>query len=99
MEEKIKELENELLNKTMTLLEMDNICQKIIETQESIYEYLNDSLEQHSFGYITGYSDELGEEAIIIDFEILDNNYEEKLQNDDEYKFNMLIKINTIYKN
>ena len=95
----MKELEKELLNKTMSLLEMDNKCQNIIGTQESIYEYLTDSLEQHSFGYITGYSDELGQEAIIIDFEILDSDYEEKLQNEEDYKFDMLVKINMIFKN
>lgn len=93
MEEILKELKEELLNKEMALLELDNVAETIIGTNESLYDYLNDVLEQKSFGYIYDYEND---NNFIIEFNILDDDYEEKLE-DKDYKFYMKIKITNIW--
>lgn len=89
----LKELKNELLNKVMSLLELDNKVQGILGTTESLYDYLNDVIEQKACSY---YIDSEFE-GIIIEFEILDSDFETKLAENDDYKFDMLVKVNYIF--
>lgn len=50
MDKIIKELKNNLLNKTMSLLEMDNKVEKIAETETSLFDY-TECLKYNSCGY------------------------------------------------
>lgn len=93
----LKEIKKELKGKEITLLELDNNMQMLLETEESIYNYLSESLEQHSFAYIIGFENE-EEQAICVDFEIKDSEYEKKLEKDEDYKFDMIIKVNNIFE-
>lgn len=69
MENIIKELKEELLNKELTLVEMDNIAESITGSTTSIFEAINDCLEQKSVGY---YIRE--DKNIIVEFEIIEEN-------------------------
>ena len=93
----LEEIKKELEGKEMTLLELDNKMQMLLETEESIYNYLSESLEQHSFAYITGFENE-EVQSLCVDFAIKDENYEEKIENDEDYKFNMIIKVDNIFE-
>ena len=93
----LKEIKKELEGKETTLLELDNNMEMLLETEESIYNYLSESLEQHSFAYITGFENE-EVQVICVDFEIKDSDYEKKLEKDEDYKFDMLIKVNNIFE-
>ena len=93
----LEEIKKELEGKEMTLLELDNKMQMLLETEESIYNYLSESLEQHSFAYITGFENE-EEQAICVNFEIKDSDYDKKLEKDEDYKFDMIIKVNNIFE-
>ena len=69
MEEMIKELKEELLNKEMTLVEMDNTAQGITNCTEWIFDYLEDCLAQNSVAY---YITE--DKNIIVEFEVVKEN-------------------------
>jgi hypothetical protein len=69
MEEMIKELKEELLNKKMTLVEMDNTAQGITNCTEGIFDYLEDCLAQNSVAY---YITE--DKNIIVEFEVVKEN-------------------------
>ncbi len=69
MEEMIKELKEELLNKEMTLVEMDNTAQGITNCTEGIFDYLEDCLAQNSVAY---YITE--DKNIIVEFEVVKEN-------------------------
>lgn len=100
MEEILKELKEELLNKKMSLLDLDNKVEEIVGTTESLYDfYLDDILEQKAVGYIYNFDNEFydNDNNFIIGFEIIDKNYEEKLKNDKNYKFNIIVKITNIF--
>lgn len=69
MEEMIKELKEELLNRKMTLVEMDNTAQGITNCTEGIFDYLEDCLAQNSVAY---YITE--DKNIIVEFEVVKEN-------------------------
>ena len=74
MEEMLKELKEELLNKEFTLVEMDNTVERITESTSSLFDYESDCMEQNSCAY---YIRE--DKNIIVDFEIIkkeENNLE-----------------------
>lgn len=66
MEEILKELNEELLNKEMTLLEMDNEAERITGSTTSLFDVENDCMEQTSCAY---YMDK--DKNIIVAFEIV----------------------------
>ena len=102
MEEILKELKEELLNKKMSLLDLDNKVEEIIGTSESLYDfYLDDILEQEAVGYIYNLDNDFydNNNNFIIGFKIIDKDYEEKLKNDKDYKFNIIVKITNIFIN
>lgn len=68
MENIIKELKEELLNKEMTLCEMDNAAERITESTTSIFDCIDDCLEQKSCAY---YLEE--NKNIVVEFEILED--------------------------
>lgn len=80
----IKELTKEILNKKMTLLEMDNTIIKITESETSIYKDLYYCLEQKSCSYYINEN-----KSIIIEFDIIKNNEDELL---------IEIKVNNIWE-
>lgn len=98
MEELLKEMKENLLGKEISLLDLDNASESILNTTESLYEYLNDVIDDKSFGYILGYSKELGEQAIVVEFDIIDEYYEEKLLEYEDYKYAMLVKVTNIFE-
>lgn len=67
MEEIIKELKEELLNKKMTLLDMDNEAERITGSTTSLFDAESDCIEQKSCAY---YMDT--DKNIIVEFEIID---------------------------
>ena len=74
MEEMLKELNEELLNKEMTLVEMDNEVERITESTSSLFNCESDCMEQNSCAY---YIRE--DKNIIVEFEIIkkeENNLE-----------------------
>lgn len=66
MDEIIKELKEELLNKEMSLLEMDNGAERITGSTTSLFDAENDCMEQTSCAY---YIDT--DKNIVLDFEIV----------------------------
>lgn len=74
MEEILKELKEELLNKEISLVEMDNEVERITESTSSLFDYESDCMEQNSCAY---YIRE--DKNIIVEFEIIkkeENNLE-----------------------
>lgn len=74
MEEMLKELNEELLNKEMTLVEMDNEVERITESGTSLFDAESDCMEQNSCSY---YIRE--DKNIVVEFEIIkkeENNLE-----------------------
>lgn len=69
MKKLLEELKNELLNKKMTLAEMDNKAQEITNCTEGVFDYLEDCLAQNSVSY---YIEE--DKNIIVEFEVVKNN-------------------------
>ena len=69
MEEIIKNLKEELLNKEMTLLEMDNEAERITRSTTSLFDAESDSMEQTSCAY---YMDT--DKNIVVEFEIINKN-------------------------
>lgn len=74
MEEMLKELKEELLNKEFTLVEMDNEVERITESGTSLFDAESDCMEQNSCSY---YIRE--DKNIVVEFEIIkkeENNLE-----------------------
>ena len=74
MEEMLKELKEELLNKEISLVEMDNEVERITESTTSLFDAESDCMEQNSCAY---YIRE--DKNIIVEFEIIkkeENNLE-----------------------
>lgn len=69
MENMINELKEELLNKEMTLCEMDNTAERITESTTSVFDAISDCLDQKSCGYYIRES-----KNIIVEFDILEDN-------------------------
>jgi len=108
MEGMIKELKEELLGKEITLLDMDNKCEEILESPTSIYEgdNLNSALdgtldmgEETENGCICYRTMNENEEVkeIAVDFDILSKNYIEKMNEDSDYQFKILVKVTNIW--
>ena len=72
MEEMIKELKEELLNKEMTLLEMDNEVERITGSTTSLFDAENDCIEQKSCAYFID-----TDKNIVVEFEIINKNDED----------------------
>lgn len=66
MEEIIKELKDELLNKEITLLEMDNEAGRITGSTTSLFDFEEDCINQTSVSY---YMDK--DKNIILEFKII----------------------------
>lgn len=66
MEQILSELNKELLNKEMTLLEMDNLAEEITGSSTSLFDAEKDCIEQKSCAY---YIKE--DKNIVVEFEIL----------------------------
>ena len=66
MEEIIKELKNELLNKEITLLEMDNEAERITGSTTSLFDFEEDCINQTSASYYMG-----KDKNIILEFKII----------------------------
>ena len=75
MEEIIKELKEELLNKEMTLVEMDNEAERITGSTTSLFDAENDCMEQTSCSY---YMDT--DKNIVVEFEIINKNEEDNTE-------------------
>lgn len=74
MEKILKELKEELLNKEMTLLELDNKVQSITGTTSSLFDD-PDEIEGGCYVYYIDYSSELDEHIeIAVDYTILEDN-------------------------
>lgn len=100
MEEMIKELKEELLNKEMTLLDLDNECERILNTDESIYEgdNLEGTLCPEGEGTASYYKTLDGEVKIfMIDFDVLSKDYKKKMNEDSDYQFKILVKVTKIW--
>ncbi len=74
IEELIKELKEELLNKEITLLDLDNDAQRITGSTVSLFDAENDCIEQTSCSYFLYDNKYIGQKNIIIEFEIIDKN-------------------------
>lgn len=98
MEEFLKEMKENLLGKEISLLDLDNESEIILYTRESLYKHFPETIKNKSFSYILGYSNELGEQGIVVEFEILDKNYEEKLLEYEDYKYAMKVKVTNIFE-
>ena len=72
MKKLLKELKEELLNKDLTLVEMDNAVERITGSTTSIFDEISDCLEQKSCAY---YMEE--NKNIIVEFDIIEENEEE----------------------
>lgn len=66
MEKIVEELKEELLNKKMTLLEMDNKTEEISGSTTSLFDEESDCLEQKSCAYYMA-----KDKNIIVEFEIV----------------------------
>ena len=75
MEEIIKELKEELLNKEMTLVEMDNEAERITGSTTSLFDAENDCMEQTSWAY---YMDT--DKNIVVEFEVINKNEEDNTE-------------------
>lgn len=69
MEKIIRELKEELLNKEMTLLDLDNEAERITGSTTSLFDAESDCMEQKSCAY---YMDT--DKNIIVEFEIINKN-------------------------
>ena len=67
MEKIIKELKEDLLNKEMTLVDMDNEAERITGSTTSLFDAESDCIEQKSCAY---YMDT--DKNIIVEFKIID---------------------------
>ena len=84
MKKIIKELKEELLNKELTLLKMDNEVERITGSTTSVFDAINDCLEQTSGAY---YMEE--NKNIIVAFDIVEEN---------EEKTEIIVKVTDIWE-
>lgn len=84
IEKNINELKEKLLNKELTLLEMDNTIIDIIGNTNSLFDYENDCIEQQSCAY---YIDT--DKNIVVEFEIIKK---------EENNLNTLVKVTNIWE-
>lgn len=86
MEEMIKELKEELLNKEMTLVDMDNEAERITGSTTSLFDYEEDCMEQKSCAY---YIDT--DKDIVVKFEIVTLNKEDNTET--------IVKVTDVWEN
>ena len=79
----LEELKKEILNKKMSLLEMDNKIQDILKTTTSLFDFENDCIIQQSCAYY------VNKQEIVIEFDII-----KKSQNN----LNNIVKITNIWE-
>lgn len=72
MENIINELKEELLNKEFKLVDMDNTVERITGSTWSVFDCINDCLEQTSCAYYIKEN-----KNIVVDFDIIENNEDE----------------------
>lgn len=75
MEKIIKELKEELLNKEITLLELDNEAERITGSTTSLFDTENDCMEQASCAY---YMDT--DKNIVVEFKVINKNKEDNTE-------------------
>lgn len=106
MEKLLQELKEELLNKELTLLELDNTAQRITESTTSMFDnsLTRDILNEDQNGKIIGscaYWIVTKEEnkEIAIDFEIIDKAVEKKIENEEdlENELEIVVKVADIH--
>lgn len=86
MEEMLKKLKEELLNKKITLLDLDNTVQSIVENTNSLFDAEKDCMEQNSCAYFVREDKFLGRKDIIVGWEVIEekeNNLETIVEVDD----------------
>lgn len=84
MEEMLKELNEELLNKEITLEEMDNEIERITGSTASLFDAESDCIEQLSCSY---YIEE--NKSIVVEFEII---------NKEENNLDTIVKVTNIWE-
>ena len=95
MENLIKELEEELLNKEMTLLELDNEVERITGSEDSIFDYKDEIRADNAASY---YVREYGKE-IVVEYESTEGKTDEEvqqMQNDEQ--FELKVKVTSIWE-
>lgn len=80
MEEMIKELKEELLNKEMSLVDMDNEVGRITGSTTSLFDAENDCMEQNSCAYFIYDKEFIGAKNIVVEFEIINENKEDSAE-------------------
>lgn len=95
MEKLIKELEEELLNKEMTLLELDNEAERITGSENSIFDYADEIRADGSGSY---YINEYDKE-IVIEYESVEGKTDEEVQEmEAEEQFELKVKVTSIWE-
>lgn len=79
----LKELEKEILNKEFTLLDLDNIVERVTGSTTSVFDFdldrdiINDN--EGSCSYYISYNDETDmDEEINVEFEVIEDNEDER---------------------
>lgn len=80
MEEMIKELKEELLNKEISLVDMDNEVGRITGSTTSLFDAENDCMEQNSCAYFIYDKEFIGAKNIVVEFEIINENKEDSAE-------------------
>lgn len=95
MEKLIKELEEELLNKEMTLLDLDNEAERITDSESSIFDYSGEIKAEGSGSY---YINEYDKE-IVIEYESVEGKTDEEVQEmEAEEQFELKVKVTSIWE-
>lgn len=94
MEKLIKELEEELLNKEMTLLELDNEAERITGSESSIFDYSGEIKAEGSGSY---YINEYDKE-IVIEYTAVDKTEEEVNNMSGDEKLELKVKVTSIWE-
>lgn len=97
MEQFLKEMKENLLGKKMKLLDLDNASETILMTSESLYKHFPETIKNKSFAYILGFGMYGVLKGIVVEFDIIDEYYEEKLL-DEYYKYEIKVKVTNIYE-
>lgn len=85
MEEIIKKLKEELLNKEISLVDMDNAVQSTAETTDSLFDYESDCMEQNSCSYYIA-----EDKNIVVEWEIV---------NKEKDNLKTVVKVTDIWEN
>ena len=80
MEEMIKELKEELLNKEISLIDMDNEVGRITGSTTSLFDAKNDCMEQKSCAYFIYDKEFIGAKNIVVEFEIINEDKEDSAE-------------------